>query len=64
MDPVAGEAVGVLDVVGDVAGGKLADHAAVSLERDPRAVDVADRASASVVDADAGGRCRDRSRGR
>ena len=62
LHPMAREAVGVLDVVGDVAGRQLAHRAAVGLEHDLRAIDVTDRSAGPVVDARRARRCRGRSR--
>ena len=50
LHPVAGQRVGVLDVLRDVAGRQLADEAAVGFDHDPIGVDVADGAARAVVD--------------
>jgi hypothetical protein len=52
LHPVAGEAVGVLDMVGHVPGRELAHDPAVGLQHHPSRVDVADGPARPVIDAD------------
>ena len=53
LHAVPGQRVGVLDVLGHILGGQLADEVGVGLDRDAIGVHVAHGAAHAVVDVDA-----------